>query len=68
MDKDWEAENDAHTLSEAEQIKQDRGRLSKAQEAAKRQAAEMEAAAAAASKVANGGSESPGPGSVFKPW
>ena len=42
----WQAEDDVRTLTRAEEIKNDRGRLSRAQAMAKKQAAE-------AAKVAN---------------
>ncbi len=40
IDRDWEAENDASTLAEAELIKADEKRMKKAQEAAKKMADE----------------------------
>ena len=50
---DWEAECDARTLSEAEVIKKDEGRLKKAQTAAERLAKEAADKAAAMKKVAD---------------
>lgn len=44
-DKKWQAENDAHTLAEAEVIKGDENRLKAAQEAAVRLSNEKEAEA-----------------------
>ena len=51
-EKRWQAEHDARTLAEAEQIKQDEKRLADAQTAAKRMADEEAEKAKAMRKVA----------------
>jgi len=53
-DKKWQAECDARTLAEAEAIKDDKDRLSAAQEAAKAMVDEKQAEAAGMAKVASG--------------
>jgi hypothetical protein len=52
QDKKWEAESDAHTLAEAETIKSDKGRTSRAKNAAGRMAKEQQVRANAMTKVA----------------
>lgn len=53
-DREWEAENDARTLADAEAIKVDNTRLKRAQKAAKRMANEAQTKAAAMSFVSKG--------------
>jgi hypothetical protein len=51
-ERKWQAENDARTLAEAEQIKEDKTRLEAAQSAAKRMLEEEEERTRAMRKVA----------------
>lgn len=51
VDERWAAESDAYTLAEAESIKMDRGRYSKAKKAAGRLAKEAEKKAKAIKKI-----------------
>ena len=54
QEKKWQAEEDAHTLARAEEIKSKKGRLSAAQVAARRLAREETARATAMKNVAAG--------------
>jgi len=54
-EKRWKAENDAHTLAEAETIKADKSRLSAARKVAETQATEMRDRANAMSRIAGKG-------------
>jgi len=54
-DNDWQAEDDARTLSEAEVIKSDASRLSKAEAAAKTISERKQKEAEAMKKIATGG-------------
>jgi len=52
-EKEWMAENDAHTLTEAEVIKADPERFKMAQEVAKKIAEDQKAKAEAMQRIAN---------------
>ncbi len=65
-EKRWQAESDAHTLAEAERIKEDKSRLDAAAEAAKRMAEEETERAKAMRKVAGRGSGNRSAGSAKK--
>jgi len=57
-DKKWQAENDAHTLAEAEVIKGDSKRLKAAQETAKKISEEAEERAKGMKAISNMGYKS----------
>lgn len=59
---EWQAEDDARTLAQAEVIKQDKARLEKAQSAAEKIAAEERERAKAMAKVAGKKSSKPSEG------